>query len=111
MERADLWRTKGEYAFSVSPHGNGLDCHRTWEDLALGCIVIVKTSPLDPIYDGLPVVIVQDWSEVTEENLEKWLLQHGDALSNPSYRERLTNRYWLNKMQAVKQSIKQKKKS
>lgn len=101
MSRQDLWRRKGEYAFSISPHGNGLDCHRTWEDLALGCIVIVKTSPLDPLYEGLPVVIVQDWSEVTEENLERWLAQYGDASTNPSYRERLTNRYWLSKMGGV----------
>ena len=64
MPRSELWRKKGQYAFSISPHGNGLDCHRTWEDLALGCIVIVKTSLLDPLYKGLPVVIVKDWSEI-----------------------------------------------
>ena len=32
MRRTELWRIKGNYAFSISPHGNGLDCHRTWED-------------------------------------------------------------------------------
>lgn len=98
MNRSDLWRKKGEYAFSISPHGNGLDCHRTWEDLALGCIVIVKTSPLDPLYEGLPVVIVKDWSEVNESNLKKWLQQYGDAFTNSRYRERLTNAYWLNRI-------------
>jgi hypothetical protein len=98
MPRADLWKTKGQYAFSISPYGNGLDCHRTWEDLVLGCIVIVKTSPLDPLYDGLPVVIVDDWSEITRENMEKWLIQYGDAFTNPSYREKLTNSYWLKKV-------------
>lgn len=55
MRRSTLWQKKGEYAFSISPHGNGLDCHRMWEDLVLGCIVIVKTSPLDPLYKGLPL--------------------------------------------------------
>lgn len=101
MPRQDLWEKKGEYAFSVSPHGNGLDCHRTWEDLVLGCIVIVKTSPLDRLYEGLPVVIVQDWNEINEENMKKWLNEYGDAFTNPSYRERLTHRYWMNKIKLV----------
>ncbi len=105
LPRSQLWKVKGNYAFSISPHGNGLDCHRTWEDLVLGCIVIVKTSPLDPLYEGLPVVIVQDWSEVTEENLNRWLLQYSDAFTNPFYREKLTNRYWINKIQELKKII------
>lgn len=104
IRRSELWKTKGEYAFSISPHGNGLDCHRTWEDLILGCIVIVKTSSLDPLYEGLPVVIVNDWSEITEENLDKWLLEYGDAFTNPQYREKLTLEYWLNKIQAVQKN-------
>lgn len=100
MPREELWKIKGQYAFSISPHGNGLDCHRTWEDLALGCIVIVKTSPLDPMYEGLPVVIVKDWDEVNEANFEKWIQKYGDAFTNPSFREKLTNEYWLKKIRA-----------
>ena len=98
LRRSHLWKRKSEYAFSVSPHGNGLDCHRTWEDLALGCIVIVKTSPLDPLYEGLPVVIVQDWAEITEENLHKWLKTFGDASTHPEYRRRISMQYWLDQM-------------
>lgn len=102
VKRSSLWQIKGQYAFSISPHGNGLDCHRTWEDLILGCIVIVKTSPLDPLYAGLPVVIVQDWSEITPQNMEKWLAQYGDASTNPSYREKLTHNYWMHKILSKK---------
>lgn len=57
--------------FVLSPHGNGLDCHRTWEALLMGSIPIVKTSTLDKLYDGLPVLIVNDWNEITEEFLTK----------------------------------------
>ena len=64
----------------------------------MGCIVIVKTSPLDPLYEGLPVVIVKDWSEVTSANLDKWLEQYKDAFTNPSYREKLTYKYWFSKI-------------
>jgi len=100
INRDNLWETKGNYAFSISPHGNGLDCHRTWEDLVLGCIVIVKTSPLDPLYEGLPVVIVKDWSEITKENFDKWKELYGDAFTNPNYREKLTHSYWMNKIKS-----------
>lgn len=101
LKRTSLWEKKTQYAFSVSPHGNGLDCHRTWEDLALGCIVIVKTSPLDALYEGLPVVIVKDWNEITEDNLNKWALKFGDALTNINYRTKLTTAYWWNKINAA----------
>ena len=103
MRRSQLWAKKGEHAFSISPHGNGLDCHRTWEDLVLGCIVIVKTSPLDPLYAGLPVVIVKGWNEITRENLDKWLVQYGDAFTSHNYREKLTRQYWLAKIQTKAQ--------
>lgn len=106
MPRATLWRTKGEYAFSISPHGNGLDCHRTWEDLLLGCIVIVKTSALDVLYKDLPVVIIKDWSEITKENMDLWLAQYGDAFINPKYREKLTSAYWHAKIEAINLSYK-----
>src|ERR1700722_11865528 len=60
--------------FVLSPQGNGLDCHRTWEALYMGCIPIVKNSLLNDLYEDLPVVIVDDWAEVTEEFLNaKWL--------------------------------------
>jgi len=100
MKRSQLWARKGKYAFSISPPGNGIDCHRTWEDLLLGCIVIVKHTNMDRLYDGLPVVIVNDWSEVTKENLQKWQSQFSDALTNPSYREKLTAIYWINKIKS-----------
>lgn len=68
-ERIKSWTNMIEYAFVLSPHGNGLDCHRTWEALCLGCIPIVKTSGLDPLFEDLPVWIVSSWTEVTEENM------------------------------------------
>lgn len=102
MKRFDLWKTKGEYAFSISPVGNGLDCHRTWEDLVLGCIVIVKSTSIDPLFEGLPVVIVKDWSEITEENLLKWREKYKDAFTNPEYRKKLTCDYWLNVIRSKK---------
>jgi hypothetical protein len=101
LRRIELWREKTRFAFVVSPHGNGLDCHRTWESLVLGNIVIVKRSSLDPLYDGLPVVIVDDWREITHENLRAWQARHGESFERPEARERLTNRYWVEHMRRI----------
>ncbi len=95
LRRIDLWREKTRYAFVVSPHGNGLDCHRTWESLVLGNIVIVKRSSLDPLYQGLPVVIVDDWRQIEPANLSRWQLEHAPAFASDAVTERLTNGYWI----------------
>ena len=58
------------YKFWISPRGNGLDCHRTWEALYLGAIPVVRSSFMDRLYDGLPVLIVKEWSEVTKATLD-----------------------------------------
>jgi hypothetical protein len=101
LRRIELWREKTRYAFVVSPHGTGLDCHRTWESLALGNIVIVKPSSLDPLYEGLPVVRVNDWSEITQANLAKWHAEHAGAFQRPDVQRRLTNQYWIERARQV----------
>ena len=63
----DLWHSYKEHYFVLSPFGNGLDCHRTWELLFFGAIPIVKTSSLDRLYVNLPVIIVKKWSEICSE--------------------------------------------
>lgn len=64
---SDLGHTK----FVLSPRGNGLDCHRTWEALMMGAIPIVKTSASDSLYVDLPVLVIDDWNVVTKEFLDR----------------------------------------
>jgi hypothetical protein len=101
LRRIDLWREKTRYAFVVSPHGNGLDCHRTWESLVLGNIVIVKRSSIDALYDKLPVVIVDDWREISRDNLHRWHAEHSASFALAEVEERLTNRYWIAHMRSI----------
>jgi len=61
----DLSRSK----FVLSPEGTGIDCHRIYESLYLGAVPICKKSPLDSFYENFPVIIVNSWSDVTEEFL------------------------------------------
>jgi hypothetical protein len=59
------------YKFCVSPPGRGIDSHRVWECLMVGTIPICITSPLDSLYSDLPVLIVNDYSIITDEYLNK----------------------------------------
>lgn len=78
--------------FVLSPRGNGIDCYRTWEALIMGAIPIVRSSPLDPLYEGLPVLIVHDWRTITEGFLNaKW----AEMQAKEYQMERLYAPYWL----------------
>ncbi len=78
--------------FVIAPRGNGLDTHRLWEALYLGSIPVVKSSSLDPLYRDLPVLIVKDWTEVTEEFLQK---QVQEFQTVPENLESLYIDYWI----------------
>ena len=91
----DLAKTK----FVLSPRGYGVDCHRTWEAIYMGAVPIVKSSSLDPLFDDLPVLIVKDWTEITEEFLnKKW-----EELSTKKYKfEKMYIEYWFEKINKYK---------
>lgn len=92
-------REMATFKFVISPHGAGLDCYRTWEALQLGCFPVVKKSALDCLYDGLPVVIVDDWSQVTEAFLE----QKYQEMTQQHYAlERLSSDYWVKKIMKIR---------
>jgi hypothetical protein len=101
VRRLELWRTKTNYAFVVSPRGVGLDTHRTWESLVLGNIPILLHSSLDPLFEGLPVVLIDDWREITSPRLHDWLEQHAGAFDTETVQQRLTNRYWIERMRNI----------
>jgi hypothetical protein len=89
----DTFENAVKYAFISSPHSNGLTCHRTFEAIALGCIPIVKKSCVDELYDGLPVLIVNEWSDINEDLLKETIIKFKDLIS--TIPERLTNKYWI----------------
>ncbi len=77
--------------FVLSPRGNGLDSHRLWESLLMGSIPIVKTSALDAVYDGLPVLVVNQWEEITPELLQA---KYTEISQTTWAQERLFLPYW-----------------
>ena len=95
QRREDSWFNQMEYAFVCSPSGGGLDCHRTWEALVLGCVPIVKSSGMDRLFDGLPVWIVDDWNEVT---LEACLTKKEEFAGKTYNYEKLGLEYWVKRI-------------
>ena len=91
-----------KYAFWISPRGNGMDCHRTWEALYLDIIPIVWNSTLNSLYADLPIVIINNESEITEEFLRDQLKvialkkqETWNSSSSNRYRyEKLRHAYW-----------------
>jgi hypothetical protein len=73
VPRQSTWIRQAECMFVLSPEGAGMDCHRTWEALFLGSIPIIKKNPILLLFDDLPVLIVDDWGEVTRATLEQYI--------------------------------------
>jgi hypothetical protein len=95
LPRTALWRRRGSYAFVISPHGEGIDCHRTWESLALGHIVLAPDSPLNPLYENLPVITLRSWKELNADNLKRW---HARCSGPSETLEPLHSAYWVSRM-------------
>ena len=77
-----FWESLRGYAFVISPWGNGLDCHRTWEALQMRSVPIVRSGHLEQMYldHNLPVMVVQSWSDVNETSLREWSTRMATAL-------------------------------
>lgn len=86
----------GRSRFVLSPPRWGWDCYRTYEALAMGAIPIVKRRrPATDHLETLPVLLVDDWAEVTRARLE-----HEWTQPRPTNLETLTQSYWTRRIQA-----------
>lgn len=104
--------------FVFSPRGLGPDCYRTWEALMVGTIPIVRRnqggnlngtsleklkkgehSVLDTLYEGLPILVIDEWEEVTEEFLNR---KYREITSKKYDPEKLYLPYWKNKIHKVR---------
>lgn len=56
--------------YIVSPPGNGIDCHRTWEALYLGRVPIVKRSHAMSYFRNLPILFYEKPQDITLAVLE-----------------------------------------
>jgi hypothetical protein len=95
LPRSQTWREMGKYSFVLSPFGNGYDCHRTWEALCMGAIPIVRAKQFKSLFADLPVLNVDEWSDVTQELLQNTIIEF--KKSEFKY-EKLTLKYWTDQI-------------
>lgn len=92
--RTENWKLMSQYAFVLSPFGIGMDCHRTWKALCLGCIPIVCAPNFKPLFEGLPVLNVKRWEDITETLLINTIK---DFKKKDFQYNKLKLEYWVNK--------------
>jgi hypothetical protein len=105
-----------QHRFCISPSGNGVECHRTWESMYMGCIPIIRPMvkvPLfepavgyDKLYYDLPVILVSDWKDVTEEFLNEKFEEFKHRKFNM---DKLYFPYWKNLIKTESLQYKRKK--
>ena len=84
------------HKFVICPQGNGMGTHREWECLYMGTIPIMKRDLNNRFYEGiLPILLVNDWDDVTEEFLNHKFL---DIWTTKWNMDLLTFTFWKNKI-------------
>ena len=89
-----------ECAFTLAPRGMGPDTYRLWEALLVGSIPIVKSSQIDQLLQGLPVIIVSHWNEINESFLQQ---EYKKITSKKYSLKRLYMDYWLAKIKRTQE--------
>jgi hypothetical protein len=95
--------------FVFCPSGLGWDCYRVWEVLFLGSIPVIERSPghktghgWDRTLDDLPVLWVDNFSELTVELLENSYAKLIAKAAAYKY-EKLTQKYWEDLLHKIAQ--------
>ncbi len=99
VSREDYYYQLLRHKFVISPPGRGLDCYRTYESLVLGAYPVVLSTPLDPVYRDLPVLIIKSWDELSVDFLNQAYAQFS---SRKWYMGHLFAAYWEKRIQLLK---------
>jgi hypothetical protein len=86
------------HPYVLSPEGNGLDCHRTWEALYAGTIPVVKQSPHINGFMPLPLFRYDSLSDITEHSL---LQEYPSLVAKFTTNEMLRFSFWANKIKKI----------
>lgn len=87
------------HKFIISPEGNGIDTHRTWECLYVESIPIEKRNINNQFYADLPICFVDKWEEITEEFLNA---EYKRITSQKWNIAKIDFDYWKNKILSTK---------
>lgn len=84
----------------ISPPGNGVDCHRTWESLYLGSVPVVKDSACMRAFAPAGLMVMSDLARLSKRDLL-------DYLARPMRADHrlLRMSYWRQRIAAVAREL------
>jgi len=86
---SEYYAMLAEYSYVVCPQGLGTDTHRLWEALYLGAVPIVLKSSISALFEDLPVIQLDRWSDFSAESLHKVRYFVGDGLRLSTWVQRI----------------------
>ena len=85
------------HTFTLCPRGNGIDTHRIWEALYMGCIPIVKNNVVHKDWKDLPILWIDEWDCITEDFLHR---SYTSMLEKNYTFEKLKVQYWIDRIRS-----------
>lgn len=71
VPETQYYKSLNDSKYSVCPIGAGLDTHRFYESIFLNTVPIVKRNDISDLHSKFPCIIVNNWSEIDKEYLDK----------------------------------------
>lgn len=93
----DLYKLYSQYRFIICAEGGGIDCHRQYEAWLCGCCVLTHNSPLNKMYEEFATIFIDDFSKITNEDLNRYWSDTTDKRSTENVIPKFKYEYWYNK--------------
>jgi len=75
--------------------------------MLVNSIPIIKTSAIDILFENLPVLIVNNWNEITKDFLEKKYVEISENLKIGKYNlDKLYADYWIKPIKNLRDKAK-----
>lgn len=92
VDRKQFLQDIFDSAFTICPRGNGIDTVRVWESLYCRAIPIVKRETAMRYFQDLPILWIDDWSEVESVS---WLNKQFERIMDAQWNlDKLKIGYW-----------------
>jgi hypothetical protein len=103
IEWREYIKELSNHKFCIAPPGNGVDTHRIWEAIYVGCIpIVINNDILYNYFNELPILWTNDYTEINKEYLYKIY----SKLKKKEYNmDKIKLDYWRNKINSYKNLV------
>ena len=96
-KRLEYRRVLADSCFVISPPGNGVDCHRTWEAIYMGAVPVVLRDRLAAsLAEDMPILCVDSYEEILDLSDDQLRAKY-DALVKLTPQKAFSN-YWAKQL-------------